>query len=929
MDIINSIIEEVLKWIAPKILECLSYQKNFNDYVQKFEEEKGKLESRQKDIKNKLEAQLLQPGKIARNEVKGWLKKAEKIIGENGEDLINQGRCFSRSCRAKDLNDRSQKLKKICDEGEPYTKTDECLVVDDLSGKGSTMSTQELRGRDAIKAKILEYLVGDKFTRIGVCGIGGVGKTAIVKHVHDELLNKEKFNKVIFVVVSKQLDIIKLQRDIASRLKLSLREDEDEIMRAAELSERLRKGSYLLILDDVWQSFALEDVGIPDLVGDNGCKLVLTTRFRDVARRMDCKVVDVEPLPKDEALQLFLSKVGNDILSNAEGRSTLKQIVEECGGLPLAIITIASNMKGISNPYLWENTLHELRERKRTVAGTRIVGATKNDDAFEILKFSYDRLKDQKMQYCFLYCAMYPEDYEIPKNELIEYWIEEGLIDDKMKTRHEMNCKGHDILNKLEDIYLLECVKTLDSSVIEDEGEEAVKMHDLLRVMALDIVSKSPRFMVKAGKNMRELPDMEEWTRDVEKVSLMRNSIEEIRNDLSSPNCQMLTTLLLSYNNLSTIPDSFFGKMKRLKILDLSHNSGMKSLPTSISYLEDLTTLLLNCCESITEVPSLSKCKALIKLDLHKTGIEEVPEGMEMLVKLKYLDLSLTKIRQLPEGTLSKLLCLQRLSLIISGIAVKAEELAMLKKLESFDGLLRGWDEMSICIQLMQNRRNWLRDYRIQVGEVHESLQSACAIVNSQSLEFVFSLWFNPLKTLHTLVLFALGNLRSLFEEEALALSSYTFPLKTIGIVMCPKLKKLFWPRLLLGPLQKLEYIVVKDCEELEEIIASEPTEEARVELPLPKLKIFGLANLLKLKSICGKTRVLVCDSLEEFGIKDCKSLKRVPLYLPQLDKGQSSHPPLREIHVCPRELWESLEWDYPNAKDMLFRFCDFSGSWF
>ncbi|GLU14814.1 hypothetical protein SLE2022_313610 [Rubroshorea leprosula] len=572
---------------------------------------------------------------------------------------------------------------------------------------------------------------------------------------------------------------------------------------------------------------------------------------------------------------------------------------------------------------------------------------------------------------------MYPEDYEIQKNELIEYWIEEGLIDDKMKTRHEMNCKGHDILNKLEDIYLLECVKTLDSSVIEDEGEEAVKMHDLLRVMALDIVSKSPRFMVKAGKNMRELPDMEEWTRDVEKVSLMRNSIEEIPNDLSSPNCQMLTTLLLSYNNLSTIPDSFFEKMKRLKILDLSHNSGMKSLPTSISYLEDLTTLLLNCCESITEVPSLSKCKALTKLDLHKTGIEEVPEGMEMLVKLKYLDLSLTKIRQLPEGTLSKLLCLQRLSLIISAIAVKAEELAMLKKLESFDGLLRGWDEMSICIQLMQNRRNWLRDYRIQVGEIHESLQSgrfkrtiglsplptisekpimlppnvqsiaindchdfrclnelsflndavqltACAIVNSQSLEFVFSLWFNPLKTLHTLVLFALGNLRSLFEEEALALSPYTFPLKTIGIVMCPKLKKLFWPRLLLGPLQKLEYIVVTDCEELEEIIASEPKEEARVELPLPKLKIFGLANLLKLKSICGKTRVLVCDSLEEFGIKDCKSLKRVPLYLPQLDKGQSSHPPLREIHVCPRELWESLEWDYPNAKDMLFRFCDF-----
>ncbi|GLU21771.1 hypothetical protein SLE2022_378880 [Rubroshorea leprosula] len=969
-------IYDIVKDVVPTVWACAKYPLCYGDYVSKFKEKKESLLARQGDIKSKIETQRY-PGKIQSREVKDWLDRGDKII-QDVEDKVSRVGCFSHICAAKYLDEKTREMKEIFDEGEKYTEVDAILVVDDHSRKGIAIPTPELQGREATKTKILKYLVEDNVTRIGVCGLGGIGKTTIIKHVYNELLNREtKFKKVVLVTVTKHFDIIKLQKDIANQLKVPLLE-EDATMRAAVLSEMLAKSCYLLILDDVWENITLEDVGIPNLVGSNSCKLVLTTRFQDVARCMNCKIVNLEPLLEKEALQLFLNKVGNVVLST-DGvikkaiKPTLKKIVKECGGLPLLIVTVASSMTEISSSQLWENALDELRNRKRTVASTRTVEGTMND-AFEILKFSFDHLNDEKIQYCFLYCALYPEDFAIRKRKLIECWIEEGFID-PMETRHKMNCQGHAILRKLEDNCLLETVQTLQSRVIDDEDEKAVKMHDLLRAMALDITSKGPRFLVKSGLNIRELPNKEQWTEDLKRVSLMRNSIEEIPRDLSSPECRMLTTLLLSHNNLSNFPDSFFEQMNELKVLDLSKNFKLKSLPSSISKLKNLTTLLLIGCVQLRKVPDLSNCQAITKLNFNRSGIEEIPEGMEMLVNLKYLDLSNTKIRKLPEEILQKLSCLQMLALRINGIQVKGEDLWPLEKLEYFDGDLIDWNELSIFLKMMQSRRELFRDYRLGIGSGEGTsryrrywkrlFQISCIPITSekpvllphnveaialerchdvkcldqlsflkdivnlticilhecQSIEFSFSSLFNfnPLQSLQHLRLDKLENLISLFEEEALDPSALSFPLKAIMIRDCPKIKKLFSPRLLVRHLQNLERILVMDCEELEEIIASEESEEEDCKLPLHKLKMLALSGMPKLKTICGRTRVLVCDSLETLVIDDCPLLERVPLSPP---------PSLKEIDVSSKESWESLKWEHPNAKDILSPFVELTGRW-
>ncbi|GLT96091.1 hypothetical protein SLE2022_137380 [Rubroshorea leprosula] len=949
-------------------------------YVQNFNEWKEKLQCKQVDIGLKLNSQLVY-GKIEMEQVKLWQEKVgETLKGvKDIADKIGGSSSHSSDSLVMHLGEKIREMETMCEEG---SKLPDCLVIDDPSASAVELPVSKLQGGEAVKVHILACLKGEKVTKLGVWGMGGVGKTTIMMHAHNELLEEGIFKKVIWVTVSQNFNINNLQQQIASSLGENLQEHEGTIICAAKLSKMLEKRMpYLLILDDVWSGFKLEDVGLPEPNVSNGCKLVLTTRSQEVAHSMDCDIIKVETLPQEEAVELFLNKVGDIVLSDHGGgikkdlESTLKAIVDECDGLPLALVTVAGSLKRISESRLWNVALNQLRDCKRNVAGT-------DNDAFKILKFSYDRLKNSQIQYCFLYCALYPEDHNIPKEEITERWIDEGFIDE-METRHEMKDEGYDILRKLEDNSLLE--------VIKDEHErDCVRMHDLIRDMALDITRTSPRFLVEAGKSLTELPEKVKCTEDVEKVSVMFNQIEDIPSSMASSTCTRLTTLLLADNELSTIPESVFEHMPELKILDLSFNIQLSSLPNSVSKLVKLTTLLLES-TSVEKVPSLSGLGSLKKLNLSDTKIKEVPEGLGMLKNLKCLFLCKLglwnpEIDEIVNEVLSNLSELQELIVDRSEIKLKGDMVGRLMKLEVFHGLLPTANDMRIFLKCQPNR---LSDYFINVGsrwfvtfyigsrlrkwkkimmfqetsivgenmlfpsiqglviEACQDIRSLndfstindatdlrdCWIWNCEGMECIFSSWINSpvVQTIEYLDLQKLHKLDGLFEANIIAKSSPppgTFSsLKVVRIFSCKKLKKLFPSWKLVEYLQSIERIEVGLCEEMEETIGSDPEEEEEEEgdiikkLILPKLKTLHLKGLPALNSICSRRTVMVCDSLEEIEINNCKGLRRIPLSLPLVDNAQPSPPPsLKEICLVSQseEWWESLEWDHPNAKDVL-----------
>ncbi|GKV13106.1 hypothetical protein SLEP1_g24173 [Rubroshorea leprosula] len=928
-----------------------------------FKEMQEQLKLRQKDIEAKLETLLRQLGKMASNEVKDWMEKASQQIDIKVEDLISQGECSSSS----NLWKKIEELRQILEQGKEFTNAVGILVIDDHSIKGFPLLVEKCSGRDDIQEKILEWLKGDKVARIAVLGMG---------------VSKD------FNITVQQKNILQFQKKIARSLKLEREADhENETTKlAALISQRLGQlGSFLLILDDVWEPFSLEDVGISNPVGNNGCKLVLTTRSKDVARAMDCNVIHVNPLPPEEALELFSEKIGGDVFSDGKIKRDiepfLKQILQKCDGVPLAIVTVAKSMKGKLLPRHWKLALSEF---------------SKFESIIDCLKFSYECL-EQQCRECFLCCALYPEDHEISKEELLEYWIEEGLIYEEGKTREAMDWKGDDILDKLVDNCLLQSIKG-------EFGEEFVSMHDLLREMALEI---SPQFLVKADIALEKLPEEHEWRENLLKVSLMRNHITEIPSSMPSPKCPMLTTLLLSRNKISTIPEAFFEHMLGLKILDLSWNEQLCRLSSSIFKLEKLTTLLLCGCDSLRKVAALSNLVGLKKLDLSWTSIEELPQGLNLLTNLKYLGLGgrLSETLDEPLQNLSKLQhlrvtvnrraktefkwetsgiwgklqnlerldldCVNNLNIVFGEVGAIAESASLpagtfsslqyisvsecdkIKKLCSVRWLeyLRKLQTIEVywCEQLEE-----IIGFESKEGEkvtlpnlerlelislpllktiysgslICDSIKKI-AIASCENIKSVFWSGFNPLPNLEYLELTELKDLKSVFDEEGLGLSPRVpptsfFSLKEIRVEYCDQLKKVFSSGWLLCYFQSLEAIKVSRCSQMEELISSSAHEEEKV--TLPKLERLELTSLPLLKSICSSSSVLICDSIQSLGITYCEKLKRIPLNFPLLGNSQSSHPSsLKEIVVSPEEWWESLEWDHPNAEDILLPFCYFT----
>ncbi|KAL4353637.1 hypothetical protein GQ457_06G022790 [Hibiscus cannabinus] len=438
-------------WELPRGID-----RNVNNLKRKGEQLKGQKE----DTTSRIRAEL-RPRKKVKKEVKLWLENVDRIDGEisNLESKVGASSFFSRGFLVKDVCKKGEEVDELIEKGG----FSDALVVDDFSRIGQVLPTSSLVV-GIIELKRDEILrcvrTNDDVWKIGVYGMPGVGKTSVVKLVNNELVNNSnEFDTVVWVTVSSKCSVVELQNKIAGAMNAVIPEDEDETLRAGMLSEILSKrGKFALILDDVRERFSLEAVGIPEPSADNGSKIVLTTRSMDVCRRMDCQEIKMDPLPGVDAWTLFSDKVGQDVLNSADLLPVARSIAEHCGGLPLLIVTVASSMRGEDSLPIWRYTLEEL---KRNTPG---ISDAKNMIRRQ-LRFSYDRLKDPRIRNCVLACASCREDSGILKEQLIGDWIGKGFISDVDK--------GQVIVRTL-----------VDNCLLENVGNERVRMHDLVRDMA-------------------------------------------------------------------------------------------------------------------------------------------------------------------------------------------------------------------------------------------------------------------------------------------------------------------------------------------------------------------------------------------------------------------------------------------------------------
>uniref|UniRef100_A0A2N9H9Z7 AAA+ ATPase domain-containing protein n=1 Tax=Fagus sylvatica TaxID=28930 RepID=A0A2N9H9Z7_FAGSY len=419
--------------------------------------------------------------------VNGWLQRVEVlerqvevILQNNSQELQKKCllNCFPRNCNCsyrlgKDVSKKIIAVSDAIKEGDfddiayPLPRA----PVDEMPMENITV------GLDPLLEEVWSCIADINVGIIGLYGIGGVGKTTLLKKINNKFLNQtSEFDTVIWVVVSKEVNMENIQEVI--RKKIEIPNDKwDSISggeRPSEILRVLRTKRFMLLIDDIWERIDLVSLGIPL---QRLSKVVFTTRSKDVCGLMEAeRRIRVECLAREEALTLFQMKVGEETLrSHPEIPKLAKIVAEECEGLPLALITIGRAMCSRKTPREWKHAITVLRSFPSEFSGM-------GNKVFPVLKFSYDNLPCESDRNCFLYCSIFPEDYNIRKDELIDLWIGEGILDECENIHDESNF-GESIVGTLKLACLLE----------SDESEEFVRMHDMIHEMALWIANTSGR----------------------------------------------------------------------------------------------------------------------------------------------------------------------------------------------------------------------------------------------------------------------------------------------------------------------------------------------------------------------------------------------------------------------------------------------------
>nr|GMC48921.1 disease resistance protein At4g27190-like [Ipomoea batatas] len=581
------------------------------------------------DLKKLLDDDELQQHHLPGTQVRDWLKRVEKLqtefdsvqstITTNGNTTGASGCVCSLGCR---LSNRIVKglveVKQLIGDGRAFE--DKIVGVNPVPNAVEYIPAPFVEAQPTAKRnldKIMDLLKrNEKAKKIGVWGMGGAGKTTLVKNVNNELSKdskKQGFNIVIWVVVSQNATAESIQSKIAERLHLAMNKEESKESAASHLYNKLKGKRFLLILDDIWEGVDLNDVGIPPLE-DHDSKVILTTRNFHVCQEM-CTDIEFEigRLSDEEAWKLFSEKVGEEVVNDDQIMGLAKDIVKECDGLPLALISIGASLRKKTEVALWKSALYALQKSEPTY----IHGV--EEKVYRPLKWSYDSLRGEQLKSCFLFCCLYPEDFEIDIDRLVHYWLaeEKGAVDiDKVKM--------HDVVRDV-GVWIAKSSKDWCKSIIS---------------FGISEVQISQQLLSCSDK--------------VKRVSFMYSKITFLPD--SSIQCPETTALFLQGNwGLREVPTSFLQGFEMLTTLDLSETKIMM-LPDSLLQLGELRALILRNCPLLQELPPLEALRKLQILDCSATSIAKLPVGFETLANLKILLLRDTlKLREIPTGIFCKL----------------------------------------------------------------------------------------------------------------------------------------------------------------------------------------------------------------------------------------------------------------------------------
>ncbi|TXG59149.1 hypothetical protein EZV62_016978 [Acer yangbiense] len=891
-EICISIASKVAEYLVDPILQPICYAFKYQRYMEELKRQVKKLTNERESVQHSVDEAKGQGDEIEKH-VQEWLESVDEFAEKVAKPII----------------DDQVKVKKLCSIGfcpslmTRYSLSKKAVKTAkdgvNLLGEGKFQKVsyrlpprrtnsiyikgyEDFASRMSLSKSIMEALADADANLIGVYGMGGVGKTTLVKKVAQQAKENKLFDVVVTAEVTETPEIRTIQGQIADELGLIFQE-ESVPGRAARLRERMKKENRILvILDNVWAKLDLESIGIP-MVGDEKgsirqkvdqeegenankwqCKIVFTSRNLDVLRNdMDTqKNFKVEILSDTEGESLFWKTVGYSE-EKSDLNPTAVEIVGKCGGLPVAIKTIANALKNKSLP-VWKNALDQLKKANpKDIKGM-------NADVYSTIELSFNLLENEEAKSLFLFCSLCNGGYGVHITDLLKYSMGLSLFQD-FYTLEEGRNKLHTLIDYLK-----------SSCLLMDDDSDLVKMHDIIHAVSVSISSTT-----KLWFNLQDAAGLKEalgkkLPEDSAAVSLLYRDIYELPEKMVFPKLEQF--LLYMEDASLQIPDAVFEGMKGLKVLDMS-GIHLLSPPSSLICLINLRTLCLDRCR-FEDVAFIGELKELEILSLMDSDIEQLPREIGQLARLRLLDLShCSKLKVIKPNVISSLTRLEELYMGDSFDqwdmdGQRNASLAELKQLSYLKALDIHVSNARIIPQGLSFEK--LERYRIFVGEVWDwsgkyetsrtlKLKLSSSIYLSNEIKSLLNrtqhVYLDKLKGVKNVVYELSGEgfpqLKHLYVQNG---SDIQYIANSFGCGLCnvfPRLESLFLDNLINlekichGPLatkffSKLRIVKVRNCDRLKHLFS------------------FSMVNNL---SQLQEIEVINCEKLEEIISKESMEL--------------------------------------------------------
>ncbi|XP_047177850.1 uncharacterized protein LOC124844879 isoform X2 [Vigna umbellata] len=892
MEVVVSTAAENAMQIAVRVVKRqFSYFFNYND---KFEEVKcyiERLDNTRKRIQHQVNNAEMNAEEIE-DDVQHCLKQLDEKI-EKYEQFIHdeyhsKTRCSigffpnNLSLRYR-LGRNATKMVEEMEAEELWNKKfDEVSyrVLPSINSALTNTSYESFASREKTINVCMQALEDSTINIIGLYGVGGVGKTTLVKEVAKKAQEKKLFNVVVMANITRNPNIIKIQGQIAEMLGMRL-EEESEIVRADRIRKRLKKEkeNTLIILDDLWDGLDLNRLGIPISDENEGseqdvndisdssydrmekeelssdfnnmteenlsedhkrCKILLTSRRKQVlCNQMDVKersTFSVGVLNETEGKTLLKRLAGIHIQNLVYDEKAI-EIARMCDGLPIALVSIGRTLKNKSS-FVWEDVYQQMK-KKSFMEGQEPIEFS--------IKLSYDHLKNEQLKCIFLHCARMGNDALVM--DLVKFCIGLGLIQG-VHTIGEARNKVNMLIEELKESSLL----------LESYSSNRFNMHDIVRDVALSISSKEKQMFFMKNGIIDEWPHKDQ----LERYTAIFLHYCYINDDLpGSIYCPRLEVLHIdNKDQFLKIPDDFFKDIIELRVLILT-GFYFPCLPSSIICLSKLRMLSLEKCTLGQNLSIIGELKKLRILTLSGSNIESFPFEFGQLDKLQLLDLSnCSKLSVIPSNVISRMNILEELYMRDTLILWEAKEMiqnknASLSELRPLNQLRNLDLHIQNVAHVPQNLFfDKLDSYKIIIGEFNLLIEGEFKIPDKYEVVKLLVLNLKEGIDIHseTWVKMLFKNVEYLLLGELIDVHDVFYELNVEGF-------------------QKLKHLSIVNNIGLQYIINS--VERFHPLLAFPKLESLYLYKLYNLEKLCNNQllEASFCR-LKTIKIKSCDKLE-------------------------------------------------------